>query len=85
MNRPVHRHTSLAAHLEETYVLSVGTYEILETSELVGNAVLDTYVCVGYLCENLRLMFLSVLCLIYGLCEICDVYVISVMISVMYM
>jgi hypothetical protein len=41
------------------------------------------YVCVGYLCENLRLMrlmFLSVLCLIYGLCEICDVYVISVMI-----
>jgi hypothetical protein len=75
----------IAAHLNETYVLSVETYEILETSKLVGNAVLDTYVCVGYLCENLRLMrlmFLSVgyLCLIYGLCEICDVYVISVMI-----
>jgi hypothetical protein len=31
-------------HLDETYVLSVETYEILETSELVGNAVLDTYV-----------------------------------------
>jgi hypothetical protein len=47
--------------------------------------VLDTYVCDGYLCENLRLMrlmFLSVgyLCLIYDICEICDVYVISVMI-----
>jgi hypothetical protein len=30
----------------------------------------------------MRLMFLSVgyLCVIYGLCEICDVYVISVMI-----
>jgi hypothetical protein len=85
MDRPAHRRTSPAAHLDETYVLSVETYEILETSELVGNAVLDTYVCVGYLCENLRLMrlmFLSVgyLCLIYGLCEICDVYVISVMI-----
>jgi hypothetical protein len=49
---------------------------------------LDTYVCVGYLCDNLilmRLMFLSVLCLIYGLCVICDVYVISVMIFVTYM
>jgi hypothetical protein len=49
---------------------------------------LDTYVCVGYLCENLilmRLMFLSVLCLSYGLCVICDVYVIFVMIFVMYM
>jgi hypothetical protein len=30
-------------------------------------------------------MFLSVLCLIYSLCVICDVYVISVMIFVMYM
>jgi hypothetical protein len=82
MDRPAHRRTSLAANLDETYVLSVETYEILDTSELVGNVVLDTYVCVGYLCENLRVMFLSVvyLCLIYGLCEICDVYVISVMI-----
>jgi hypothetical protein len=88
MDRPVHRRTSPAAHLDETYVLSVETYEILETSELVGNVVLDTYVCVGYLCEDfrlMRLMFLSVLCLIYGLCEICDVYVIYVMISVMYL
>jgi hypothetical protein len=88
MDRLVHRRTSLAAHLDETYVLSVETYEILETLELVGNVVLDTYVCVGYLCEDLRLMrlvFLSVLCLINGLCEICDVYIISVMISVMYM
>jgi hypothetical protein len=57
MDRPAHRRTSSAAHLDETYVLSVETYEILETSELVGNATLDTYVCVGYLCENLRLMF----------------------------
>jgi hypothetical protein len=81
MDRPAHHRTSPAAHLDETYVFSVQTYEILETSELVGNAVLDTYVCVGHLCENLRLMFLSVgyLCLIYGLCEICDVYVIFVL------
>jgi hypothetical protein len=82
MDRPAHRRTSPAAHLDETYVLSVETY-VLETSELVGNAVFDTYVCVGYLCENLRLMrlmFLSVSCLIYGLCEICDVYVVSMMI-----
>jgi hypothetical protein len=82
MDCPVHHRISPAAHLDETYVLSV------ETSELVGNAVLDTYVCVGYLCGDLRLMrlmFLSVLCLIYGLCEICDVYAISVMIYVMYM
>jgi hypothetical protein len=78
MDRLAHRCTSPTTHLDETYVLSVETYEILETSELVGNVVLDTYVCVGYLCENLRLMrlmFLSVLCLINGLCEICDVYV----------
>jgi hypothetical protein len=34
---------------------------------------------------SMILMFLSVLCLIYGLCVICDVYVISVMIFVMYM
>jgi hypothetical protein len=44
MYRPTHRRTSLATHLDETYVLSVETYEILETSELVGNAMLDTYV-----------------------------------------
>jgi hypothetical protein len=56
MDRLVHRRTSSVAHLDETYVLSVETYEILETSELVGNAELDTYVCVGYLCEDLRLM-----------------------------
>jgi hypothetical protein len=55
MDRPAHRRTSPAAHLDETYVLSVETYEILETSELVFNAVLDTYVCAGYLCENLSL------------------------------
>jgi hypothetical protein len=94
MDRLAHRRASPAAHLDVTYVLSVETYEILETSELVGNAVLDTYVCVGYLCEDLRLMrlmFLSVLCSIYGLCEICDdicdVYVIYVIyvIYVMYM
>jgi hypothetical protein len=88
MDRSAHRRTSTAAHLDETYVLSVETYEILETSELISNVVLDTYVCVEYLCEDLRLMrlmFLSVLYLIYGLCEICDVYVVSMMISVMYM
>jgi hypothetical protein len=39
MDRPTHRRTSPATHLDETYVLSVETYEILETSELVGNAV----------------------------------------------
>ena len=44
MDRPVHRRTSPAAQLDETYVLSVETYEILETSELVGNVVF------GYLC-----------------------------------
>jgi hypothetical protein len=44
MDRPAHRCTSPAAHLDETYVLSVETYEILETSEFVGNVVLDTYV-----------------------------------------
>jgi hypothetical protein len=93
MDRPAHRHTSPAAHLDETYVLSVETYEILETSELVGNAVLDTYVCVGYLCENLRLMRLMFLIIMFVLrtwilmfvldtyvCDdIYDVYVISVM------
>jgi hypothetical protein len=50
MDRPAHRRTSPAARLDETYVLSV------ETSELVGNVVLDTYVCVEYLCQSLRLM-----------------------------
>jgi hypothetical protein len=93
MDRPAHRHTSPAAHLDETYVLSVETYEILETSELVGNVVLDTYVCVGYLCENLRLMRLMFLIIMFVLrtwilmfvldtyvCDdIYDVYVISVM------
>jgi hypothetical protein len=93
MDRPAHRHTSPAAHLDETYVLSVETYEILETSELVGNAVLDTYVCVGYLCENLRLMRLMFLIIMFVLrtwilmfvldtyvCDdIYDVYVIYVM------
>jgi hypothetical protein len=46
MDRPAHRRTSPAAHLDESYVLSV------ETSELV----LNTYVCVGYLCQSLTLM-----------------------------
>ena len=31
-DRPSHRRTSPAAHLDETYVLSVETYEILVTS-----------------------------------------------------
>jgi hypothetical protein len=38
MDRPAHCRIGPAAHLDETYVLSV------ETSELVGNVVLDTYV-----------------------------------------
>jgi hypothetical protein len=82
MDRPAHRRTSPTAHLDETYVFNVETYEILETSDLLVMLCWILYVCGGYLCENLRLMFLSVgyLCLIYGLCEICDVYVISVMI-----
>jgi hypothetical protein len=91
MNRPVYRCTSPTAHLDETYVLSVETYEILETSELAGNAVLDTYVCVVYLCEDLRLMRLMFLIFMFVLTwilmfmldtyvcdDICDVYVISV-------
>jgi hypothetical protein len=41
MDRPAHRRTTPDAHLIESYVLSV------ETSELV----LNTYVCVGYLCQ----------------------------------
>jgi hypothetical protein len=82
MDRPAHRRTSPNAHLDETYVLSV------ETSELVGNAVLDTYICVGYLCQSLRLMRLMFLILMFVLrswifmfvlatyvCDdICDVY-----------
>jgi hypothetical protein len=32
MDRLAHRRTSPAAHLDETHVLSVETYEILETS-----------------------------------------------------
>jgi hypothetical protein len=38
MDHLVHRRTSPAAHIDESYVLSV------ETSELV----LNTYVCVGH-------------------------------------
>jgi hypothetical protein len=78
MNRPAHRCTSPAAHLDESYVLSA------ETSELV----LDTYVCVGYLCQSLilmRLMFLILMFVlrtwifmfvldIYVCDDICDVY-----------
>jgi hypothetical protein len=85
MDPPAHRRTSPAAHLDETYVLSVETYEILETLELVGNVVLDTYVCVGYLCEKLRLMFLILMFVLrtwilmfvldtYVGDDICDVY-----------
>jgi hypothetical protein len=44
MDRRVHRRTSPGPHLDETYVLSVQTYEILVTSKLLGNAVF------GYLC-----------------------------------
>jgi hypothetical protein len=44
MNRPSHRRTSPATHLDESYVLSV------ETSELL----LNTYVCVGYFCHPSR-------------------------------
>ena len=75
MDRPAHRRTSPAAHLDESYVLSV------ETSELV----LNTYVCVGYLCQSLRLMFLILMFAlrtwifmfvldIYVCDDICDVY-----------
>jgi hypothetical protein len=39
MDRPVHRRTNPVAHLNETYVLSVQTYEILVTSKLLGNVV----------------------------------------------
>jgi hypothetical protein len=88
MDRPVHGCTSPGPHLDETYVLSIQTYDILVTSKLLVNAVFDSYVCVGYLCKNLRLMrlmFLSVLYLIYGLSVICGVYVISAVIFVMYM
>jgi hypothetical protein len=43
MDRPAHRRTSPATHLDEIYVLSVKTYEILQTYVLsVGNALLDT-------------------------------------------
>jgi hypothetical protein len=72
MDRPAHRRTSLATHLDEILsflVLRLMRYLRLETyvlecwilmfiSEHVGNAVRT--------------------CSIYGLCEICDVYVISV-------
>jgi hypothetical protein len=82
MDRPAHLRTSPAAHLDETYVLSVGT------SELVGNVVLDTYVCVGYLCESLSLMRLMFLILMFVLRTwiliLCWILT-SVMISVMYM
>jgi hypothetical protein len=61
MDRPAHRRTSPAAHLDKSYVLSV------DTSELVGNVVLDTYVCVGYLCQSLRLMRLMFLILMFVL------------------
>jgi hypothetical protein len=44
MDRPVHRRSSPGPHLDETYVLSVQTYEILVTSKLLGNVVF------GYLC-----------------------------------
>jgi hypothetical protein len=78
MDRSVHRRTTPAAHLNESYVLSV------ETSELV----LNNYVCVGYLCQSLTLMRLMVLILmfvlrtlifmfvldIYVCDDICDVY-----------
>jgi hypothetical protein len=81
MDRPAHRRTTPATHLDESYVLSV------ETSELV----LNTYVCVGYLCQSLTLMRLMVLILmfvlrtwifmfvfdIYVRDDICDVYVVS--------
>jgi hypothetical protein len=60
IDRPARR-TSPASHLDETYVLNV------ETSELVGNAVLDTYVCVGYLCQSLKLMRLMFLILMFVL------------------
>jgi hypothetical protein len=87
MDRPVHRRTSPAAHLDESYVLSV------ETSELV----LNIYVCVrnfrhlsrhfdlwdlcswylclcselGYLC--LCWIFMSVMKSVMYICDICDV------------
>jgi hypothetical protein len=79
MDHPAHHQTSPAAHLDDTYVLS------FETLELVGNVVLDTYVCVGYLCQSLRLMFLILMFLLrtwifmfvldtYVYDDICDVY-----------
>jgi hypothetical protein len=78
MDRPTHRRTSPVAHLDESYVLSVETLEL----------VLNTYVCVGYLCQSLRLMRLMFLILmfvlrtwifmfvldIYVCDDICDVY-----------
>jgi hypothetical protein len=75
MDRPAHRRTSPTAYLDESYVLSV------ETSELV----LNTYVCVGYLCQSMRLMVLILIFVlrtwifmfvldIYVCDDICDVY-----------
>jgi hypothetical protein len=82
MDHVAHRRTTPAAHLDESYVLSV------ETSELV----LNTYVCVGYLCQSLTLMRLMVLILLFVLrtwifmfvfdiyvCDdICDIYICGV-------
>jgi hypothetical protein len=69
MDRLAHRRTSPAAHLDGTYVLSV------ETSELVGNAVLDTYVCVGYLCQSLRYLCQTYFLDTYVCVENLDTYV----------
>jgi hypothetical protein len=74
MDRPAHRRSSPAAHLDESYIPSVETLVL----------VLNTYVCVGYLCQSLRLMRLMVLILMFVLriwifmfvldIYVCDVY-----------
>jgi hypothetical protein len=60
----------------------------LKLQNLLLMLCLDTYVCVGYLCENLRLMFLIFMFVLrtwilivvldtYVCDDICDVYVVS--------
>jgi hypothetical protein len=62
----------------------------LRLQNLLVMLCLDTYVCVGYLCENLRLLFLILMFVLrtwilmfvlgtYVCDDICDVYVISAM------
>jgi hypothetical protein len=73
MDRPVHRRTSPGPHLNETYVLSVQTYEILVTSKLLGNAVFE-YLCLCWiLLRELDTYETYVLeCLMFDLWSLCD-------------